>query len=65
MARTVLVTNEAPVPYLGSGACGFCTTVTMTGVEHRFCPGEVPNAAGAPGSVWTCACHAAGHETGA
>jgi hypothetical protein len=63
MARTVLVGGDAPRPWpTAQGACDFCSRATRRGVKHDLCPGEIKNAAGAPGSVWRCACHAAGHR---
>lgn len=63
MARTVLAPASKTAPWpLRQGACGFCDTPTRTGVRHDLCKGTIPDAAGSKGSVWTCACHAAGHD---
>jgi hypothetical protein len=67
MTRTVAVRVARAVPWVwgGSGhphACAFCSIrVTGGAIEHHLCPGEIKDAAGAKGSTWTCACHAAGH----
>jgi hypothetical protein len=37
--------------HVGKRPCEFCRTS-----DCHLCPGEIPNAAGKPGSVWKCPC---------
>lgn len=63
--RTVEVRARKTKPWPNAqGACTFCTFVLLGGeVRHDLCPGEIKNAAGEPGSTWSCDCHIAGHNT--
>lgn len=74
MRRTVAVRASRQTPWRRGKneptACGMCSIKTSHGrVAHELCPGTIVSQdppgprgrAGKTGTIWTCACHQAGH----